>query len=109
MPLTLPPKNAPATPQNVSALRQGLTSVIAGHPGAIEPWTFYEELNAYLGPWGMQGYPIAYGKVYCMAFNGNEELARNPQTREWVRKTTVALQEPLRSRGQVLQVAHPIG
>jgi hypothetical protein len=97
MPLALPSKNAPATPQNVTALQQGLTSVIAGHPGSIQPWTFYEELDAYLGPWGMQGYPIAYGKVYCMAFNGNEELARNPQTREWVRKTTVALQEPLRN------------
>ena len=96
MPLALPPKNAPATSQNVAALQQGLTSVIAGHPGSIEPWTFYEELDAYLGPWGMQGYPIGYGKFYCMAFNGSEELARNPQTREWVRKTTVALQEPLR-------------
>ncbi|MCL4738697.1 MAG: hypothetical protein KJZ81_10845 [Burkholderiaceae bacterium] len=96
MPLHLPPKNAPATPDSIAALNQALTSVIAGHPGAVEPWTFYEVLDAYLGPWGMQGYPIGYGKVYCMAFNGNEALARNPQTREWVRKTTVALQEPLR-------------
>lgn len=96
MALTLPPKTAPATPANVNALQQGLTSVIAGHPGAVQPWTFYEELDAYLGPWAGQGYPIAYGKYYCMAFNGNEKLQRNPQTREWVRRTTIALQEPLR-------------
>lgn len=92
----LPAKTAPATPAHIKSLHDGLTSVIAGHAGSIDPWTFYEVLDEYLGPWKERGYPIAYGKFYCVAFNGNEKLQRNPQTREWVRKTTVALQEPLR-------------
>ena len=92
----LPPKNARATPETIKALREGLTSVIAGHPGSIQLWTFYERIDAYLGPWGNQGYPIAYGKHYCKLFNENEKLRTNPQTADWVRRTTVALQEPLR-------------
>ena len=92
----IPSKSPVVSAANVEALRDGLTSAIAGHPGAIEPWTFYEVLDDYLGPWKDKGYPIAYGKYYCVAFNQNEKLRRNPQTREWVRKTTVALQEPLR-------------
>ena len=96
MPLPLPPKSAPATAATVKALYDGLTSLIAGHPGSIDPWTFYEVLDNYLGPWKNQGYPIAYGKYYCILFNQNEKLQRNPQARDWVRRTTVALQEPLR-------------
>lgn len=96
MNLKLPPKSAVATQENIKALTDGLTSVIAGHPGAIQMWTFYEVLDEYLGPWREQGYPIGYGKYYCIAFNGNEKLARNPQTKEWVRATTVTLQEQLR-------------
>lgn len=96
MPLRLPAKAAPASPENVRTLHDGFTSVVAGHPGAVQPWTFYEELDAYLGPWGNTGYPIGYGKYYCMAFNGNQKLQDNVETREWVRRTTVALQEPLR-------------
>jgi hypothetical protein len=96
MPLRLPAKNDPPTPANVQLLERGLTSVIAGHPGSVQPWTFYEELDAYLGPWGKAGYPIAYGKTYCVAFNNNQKLQDDPETREWLRKTTVALQEPLR-------------
>jgi hypothetical protein len=96
MPLQLPPKSAPANPANMKALNDGLTSVIAGHPGSIDPWTFYEVLDDYLGPWKNNGYPIAYGKYYCILFNQNEKLQRNAQTRDWVRRTTVALQEPLR-------------
>ena len=96
MPLQLPAKSAPANAANIKALYDQLTSVIAGHPGAVEVWTFYEALDDYLGPWKGQGYPIAYGKYYCVAFNQNDKLQRNPQAREWVRSTTVALQEPLR-------------
>jgi len=96
MTLQLPAKSAPASAANVKALHDQLTSVIAGHPGAVEVWTFYEALDDYLGPWKDRGYPIAYGKYYCVAFNQNEKLQRNAQTREWVRATTVALQEPLR-------------
>jgi hypothetical protein len=96
MSLSLPAKTAKPTPENIRMLEAGLTSVIAGHPQSIEPWTFYEELDQYLGPWGNKGYPIAYGKFYCIAFNANEKLMANAQTVEWVRKTTIALQEPLR-------------
>jgi hypothetical protein len=96
MSLSLPAKNIRPTPQNVSALEAGLTSAVAGHPQSIEPWTFYEELDQYLGPWGNKGYPIAYGKFYCIAFNTNQKLMANAQTAEWVRRTTIKLQEPLR-------------
>jgi hypothetical protein len=96
MSLSLPIKTASPNPANIKLLEEGLTSVIAGHPQSIQPWTFYEELDRYLGPWGNKGYPIAYGKFYCIAFNSNEKLMANPQTAEWVRKTTIALQEPLR-------------
>jgi hypothetical protein len=96
MTLSLPPKNAPPTPEAVRSLHDNLTSVIWGHPQAVQPWTFYEELDAYLGPWGNAGYPIGYGKLYCVLFNGNEKLQRNPNTADWVRRTTIALQEPLR-------------
>jgi hypothetical protein len=96
MPLSLPPKTAQPTPENIRALEAGLTSAVAGHPQSIEPWTFYEELDRYVGPWGNKGYPIAYGKFYCIAFNTNEKLMANAQTAEWVRKTTIKLQEPLR-------------
>ena len=96
MPLRLPAKTDPPTAANVQLLQTGLTSVIAGHPGSIQPWTSYEEMDAYLGPWGKNGYLIAYGKYYCKAFNDNDNLQNNPQTSEWVRRTTIALQEPLR-------------
>jgi len=52
MPLSLPIKTAPPNPTNIRVLEDGLTSVIAGHPQSIQPWTFYEELDQYLGPWG---------------------------------------------------------
>ena len=96
MSLSLPAKTAKPTAENIRALEAGLTSVISGHPQSIEPWTFYEELDQYLGPWGNKGYPIAYGKFYCIAFNTNEKLMANAQTADWVHKTTIALQEPLR-------------
>ncbi|HEY6946104.1 MAG TPA: hypothetical protein VI431_13260 [Candidatus Acidoferrum sp.] len=94
--LTLPAKNAPPTPENVQALHSALTSLIARHPQATDDWTFYEVLDDYLGPWGMNGYPIAYGKFYCVAFNSNEKLMANPATHDWVARTTVRLQESLR-------------
>jgi len=94
--LTLPAKNAPPTAENVQALNAALTSLIAGHPQATDDWTFYEVLDDYLGPWGTNGYPIAYGKFYCIAFHSNEKLMANPATHDWVARTTVKLQESLR-------------
>ena len=96
MAMKLPTKNAPPTDSNVRELNDGLTSVMAGHPGAVYPWTFYEVLDEYLGPWGAAGYPIGYGKKYCVLFNSNEKLQANPITKRWVWKTTILLQEPLR-------------
>jgi len=96
MSLKLPPKDAPPTPENVKALDDGLTSVLAGHVGSIFPWTFYEELDTYLGPWGNQGYLIRYGRKYCLLFNQNENLQADPEGAEWVKQTTRALQAPLK-------------
>ena len=48
-----------------------LTSVIIGRPMAVQPYTFYEEIDAWLGPWGQNGYPLAYGKFYAAAFNSD--------------------------------------
>ena len=97
MAVQLPEKNATPTPENVKRLHDGLTSVIAGHPGSIELWTFYEVIDSYLGPWGETGYPIGYGKYYCKLFSDNTKLSADPQGSQWVKKTTVALQEALRA------------
>jgi hypothetical protein len=97
MALPLPPVKLighdAAAAQSVRAM---LTSVIEGHPQAIKPYTFYEEIDRWLGPWGERGYPIGYGKFYCIAFNSNAELMANPTTKDWVRKTTILLQSDLR-------------
>ena len=92
---TLPPKTAGPTPATVLALEIGLSSTIAGQANAPEPFTFYEVLDAYLG-FGGKGYPIEYGKTYCIAFTSSESLMSNEVTRSWVQKTTVLLQEMLR-------------
>ena len=73
-----------------------LTSVIAGHPRATTTYRFYEELDAWLGPWGRRGYLIGYGKAYNLAFNGNPLLRMRSVTRKWVWRTTILLQEALR-------------
>ena len=92
----LPSKNSPPTPATVKNLYDGLDSVIAGHAGSVELWTFYEVIDQYLGPWGEKGYPIGYGKYYCKLFSENETLAASDDGARWVKKTTVALQEPMR-------------
>jgi len=97
MALSLPPKSQiKCDAQTVRIVYNELTSVIAGHPKATTTYRFYEELDAWLGPWGDKGYPIAYGKFYNRKFTENEKLMANPVTNKWVRKTTVYLQEALR-------------
>lgn len=96
MRVVLPPKNSVPTPRTVAQLQSGLTSVIAGHALADEPWTYYEVLDEYLGPWGQSGYPIAYGKHYCIIFNCDRNLQMDPYGREWIERTTILLQEMLR-------------
>lgn len=92
----LPGKAARPGPVSIEELRAGLTCALVGGTAAPEPWTFYEVVDAYLGPWGSAGYPIGYGKFYCMAFNRNRKLRDNPATRDWIRATTVLLQKALR-------------
>ncbi len=97
MSLSLPPKSIiRCDAQTAQVVNDQLTSVIAGHPQATTTYQFYEELDTWLGPWGQRGYPIAYGKFYNIAFTSNRKLMANPQTRDWVWQTTIALQEALR-------------
>jgi hypothetical protein len=74
MSLSPPLKGARPAPENVRALKAGLTSVVAGHPQVHRAVAFYEEVDQYLGPWGNKGYPIAYDKFYCIVFNTNQKL-----------------------------------
>lgn len=97
MALALPPKSIiRCNAETARTVHEALTSVIAGHAQATTTYRFYEELDAWLGPWGQEGYPIAYGKFYNVAFTGNEKLMANPQARDWVWRTTILLQEALR-------------
>lgn len=97
MPLPLPAKaQIKCDPQTVRLVHDLLTSVIAGHPQAATTYRFYEELDAWLGPWGERGYPIAYGKFYNVAFTGNQKLMADATARQWVWRTTILLQEALR-------------
>ena len=97
MSLSLPPKSIlRCGEQAAQQIHQALTSVIAGRAMATTTYRFYEELDAWLGPWGDRGYPIAYGKFYNIAFSRSEKLNANPVTKEWVWKTAIRLQEALR-------------
>jgi hypothetical protein len=110
------PEKATVRPDKatVQKIHDELTSVIAGHPQAQTTYYFYEVLDAWLGPWGSEGYPIGYGKFYNIAFTTNKKLMANPTTKEWVWKTTILLQEALRDnivhwarRGVLPQVTEP--
>lgn len=97
MALQLPP---PALIRNDEATAQlvydELTKLIAGHPNATTTYLFYEELDAWLGPWGPSGYPLGYGKKYNILFSQNARLQADPSARAWVRRTGILLQEALR-------------
>lgn len=97
MPLTAPAKNAKPTNDSVGALDEWLKSITAYHPDTEgKPWTFYEKVDAYLGPWKDKGYPIAYGKKYCVLFSQDKSLNKHPGGAKWVRRTLVLLQDALR-------------
>ena len=97
MALNLPPKATIKSDNETAKLVfDQLTSVIVGHAGATTTYRFYEEVDAWLGPWGKNGYPIGYGKAYNIKFNQNARLMADPATRRWVRKTTIYLQESMR-------------
>lgn len=91
-----PPSELSPGARNARLVHDELTSVIAGNHRATTTYQFYEELDAWLGPWGPRGYPIGYGKFYNRAFTTHQALNRDPVTRRWVRKTSVLLQTELR-------------
>lgn len=93
--LQAPAKNSRPTSENVRALHEWLMAHVAGHALAVRTYTFYEVIDQYLGPWGDQGYPIAYGKRYNILFTTNRTLNANPVARRWVWRTTILLQEAL--------------
>ena len=97
---TPPAKNAPPTPENARLLQAWLDSITAYRATtAGRPWTFYEQLDNYLGPWGESGYPIAYGKKYCMLFSSDRRLNSDQAGRIWVRRTLILLQEAIKAEG----------
>jgi hypothetical protein len=92
-----PAKGSSPTPANQAALEEWLLSIMAFRPETVDkPWTFYEEIDKYLGPWGKEGYPIAYGKKYCVLFSSDERLAADLAGRSWIRRTLILLQVSLK-------------
>lgn len=92
-----PAKSAPATRENILALDAWLDSILAFRALTRgRPWTFYEQMEAYLGPWAAGGYPLSYGKKYCTLFYTDADLNRNPAGAAWVRRTLLALQLALK-------------
>ena len=98
LPVQPPVKDAAPTVENVRALQTWLDAVTAysAHT-AGRPWRFYEELEAYLGPWGSNGYLLSYGKKYCLLFSQHEQLNRSPLGTAWVQRTLLLLQDALKS------------
>ncbi len=93
----LPPKNSSPTHERVKQLETALSRLIINDPQTIDgACGFYDVIDNYLGPWGKKGYPISYGKNYCIAFNMNQNIRRNNVAWRWVRKTTVKLQTSLK-------------
>lgn len=95
--LPRPAKNGSPTPANVRQLEDWLNSNLAfrANTGG-RPWTFYEELDKFLGPWGDNGYPIAYGRKYCILFSRDVRLQHSAAGSAWVRRTLILLQTSLR-------------
>jgi hypothetical protein len=89
-----PGKDWKPTPENIHMLDIALTSFMAGHTGATETYTFYEVLNQYMG-WDDKSYPIAYGKYYNILFTQDPILKENEETKDWVWRTTILLQQAL--------------
>ena len=93
MALKLPPKSKCTAADSLEVEKQ-LKSIVAYQPAATTTYAFYEELDAWLGPWGEGGYLLGYGKRYNIAFTTDELLnaSDHPVSRRWVRETTVNLQ-----------------
>jgi len=93
MPLNLP-RLSTLKPSGAYAVGKQLMSVVAGRPAAKTTYQFYDELDAWLGPWGPDGYPIGYGRKYNIAFTTDPILNSPsfPVTRRWIRQTSINLQ-----------------
>jgi hypothetical protein len=92
-----PPKGAPPTPESIAALDSWLASIVAFRALTSDrPWTFYEQIELYLGPWGVSGYPLSYGKKYCVLFVQDEDLNGSSAGKAWVRRTLIKLQLALK-------------
>ncbi len=93
MPLSLP-KPANLNPSFAYAVGKQLTTIVAGQPSARTTYEFYEEIDAWLGPFGDEGYPLGYGKKYNRAFATDPILnsPHFPVARRWVQHTTRHLQ-----------------
>jgi len=95
--MDLPPlKQIDYSEATIRQVYNTLTSLVVGHHAAHTTYRFYEVIDEWLGPWGDQGYPIAYGKFYNIVFNTNKKLAADQTASEWVRRTTILLQQALR-------------
>lgn len=91
-----PPERASVpTPERVIQLRNWLEANQAKGSEADTTWQFYEVIDQYLGPFGEEGYPLAYGKAYNKAFMENEALMADDTTRAWIEQTGTALQEAI--------------
>ena len=91
------PKNSKPTPERIKQLETALSRLISNDPRTIDDACgFYDVIDKYLGPWGVDGYPIGYGKYYCVAFNMNQKLRRSNTAWGWVIKTTKLLQTSLK-------------
>jgi hypothetical protein len=91
-----PSKQSLPSPEGALKLHRWLTAHMDGGPASTHPWTFYEVVDTYLGPWGEHGYPIGYGKKYCVEFSSNEALQQSWVVQSWTGSTLVKLQEALR-------------
>jgi hypothetical protein len=107
-------KSAASTKATADQLYIELTAYIAGHINAPDPWTFYEELDHFLGPWGPQGYPLSFGKFYTQLFHNDPALQNNLEAWLWIQKTTIRLQEFIRDavvelfqKGQLASLTEP--
>jgi hypothetical protein len=110
-----PAKTSSPTPANQLALANWLTSIMAFRAeSAGKPWTFYEEVDKYLGPWREKGYPIAYGKKYCQLFYNDPKLQADIAGSAWIRRTLLLLQEAIKDfilsryrQGSLARVTEP--
>ena len=93
--LTLPPK-ATCSSSDWADVYSSLSSVVAFGPSGLPSYQFYQEIEDWLGPWGVTGYPIGYGKKYNIKFESNLPLMRDMYGRNWVHKTTQLLQMAIR-------------